>query len=315
MPLEIKVVEENSSPTTFNPPKIYSISQLDCYISCPAKYKYRYIERIPSPTSASLEFGNSVHRGLEHNFHQKTFSWADLSANEVSDKFVESYEPSKDKINWDEENRDKTDKDKISFVSERDKGVALLRTYMNDGYTKTIIPSRVEHKFEVPVPGVSKPLQGYIDLVDNKLLLIDFKTASKSPTEAKLGPYHRQLCGYSYALLKLKQMRHDLSEVEINALNKMPFFKARLDFLIKTKTPKIVIVDTFKIGLEEIKRFVSMLQEMDKSINANLFPRNSTSYLCNKKYCNYWDKCHNDQIENIDLEVDKSGRLFRKPKS
>jgi putative RecB family exonuclease len=42
-----------------------SPSRLNCWLSCPLKFKIRYIDRIRTPTTPALFLGKQVHRGLE----------------------------------------------------------------------------------------------------------------------------------------------------------------------------------------------------------------------------------------------------------
>ena len=51
----------------YNP---YSVSKLASYSSCPAKFKFNYIDKIKidAPTNLALQKGSFIHAVLEHNF-------------------------------------------------------------------------------------------------------------------------------------------------------------------------------------------------------------------------------------------------------
>lgn len=52
-------------------PRILSASQLSCYLMCPRKYAFRYVERVEAEhRSAALCFGSAVHSALEW-FHDE----------------------------------------------------------------------------------------------------------------------------------------------------------------------------------------------------------------------------------------------------
>src|SRR6266508_319204 len=47
-----------------------SYSSINTYETCPAKFRYKYQERLPTTTSPALAFGDSLHRAL-HRFHDR----------------------------------------------------------------------------------------------------------------------------------------------------------------------------------------------------------------------------------------------------
>ena len=48
-----------------HPVRHLSASSVGCYLGCPAKWRYRYIERLPEAPSEALERGTMVHQALE----------------------------------------------------------------------------------------------------------------------------------------------------------------------------------------------------------------------------------------------------------
>ena len=54
------------------PPFSWSYSKLSLYESCPRKYKFRYIDNIPSPKHPAAERGTNIHQGVEDYLHHKT---------------------------------------------------------------------------------------------------------------------------------------------------------------------------------------------------------------------------------------------------
>jgi len=42
-----------------------SPSRLNCWLSCPRKFAFRYLEGIKTPTTTSLFLGSAVHAGLK----------------------------------------------------------------------------------------------------------------------------------------------------------------------------------------------------------------------------------------------------------
>ena len=42
-----------------------SFTQIRTFLTCPLQYKYRYVLKIPVPTSAAASFGSSIHLTLQ----------------------------------------------------------------------------------------------------------------------------------------------------------------------------------------------------------------------------------------------------------
>lgn len=269
--------------------RVYSSSQLDTFLSCPRKYKYKYVDRIKTEsTSPALLFGRCIHAGMEGNFSQKVYSREDLPKKKVVDIFAEGMELEKDSVDW----------GNSSASQEIDCGAALIKLYMEE-YSKPIIPMKVEHKFLVPVPGMDAKLVGIIDLLETDFTLLDFKTSSKSPSPSSIARYKRQLAAYTFGLLKLKET-NEFTERQLQKIKALSRIPSRLDFLIKTKKPQIKIEKDISINLYDIKHFIGLIKTMDNSIESNIFPKNVEHYLCSPKYCDYWELCKKSD-EEIDI--------------
>jgi len=51
------------------PPFTWSYSKLSLYEQCPAKYKYRYLDKITTPKGAAASRGTMIHEGVENYLH------------------------------------------------------------------------------------------------------------------------------------------------------------------------------------------------------------------------------------------------------
>jgi len=104
---QTKIISKNNKstdlkkPTTSNQPinikkPIFSYSQLSTYEFCPKKYQYSFQYRIPTPPSAALSFGSTLHNTL-HQFYKiinnkQTSIFPDTS-NQISlEKLLDIYE-------------------------------------------------------------------------------------------------------------------------------------------------------------------------------------------------------------------------------
>ena len=67
-----------------------SPSRLNCWLSCPLKWKLRYIEGIRTPTTPSLFTGKAVHAGLECYYRHRQLG-VTLEADDVARRMLESW--------------------------------------------------------------------------------------------------------------------------------------------------------------------------------------------------------------------------------
>ena len=292
------MAKKNEKP---KPPSYFSSSQVDEYLRCPRRYEYKYIKRIKAPYSLAATFGIATHRALESNFSQKIISREDMKIRKVKEVFVFNMEEAKDRIQW---------KDEGTTLGEQlDVGSNLLDTYFPT-HSKRVIPIKVEHEFKVNINGISKPFVGILDLMDTDFRIIDFKTANKTPSGPLLEKYYRQLASYAFGTIMIKDDPNHFTARERKKINSMRSIPTRLEFLIKTKVPKVVMHDDFIVDLRSMKRFKSILLQVDKSIQAGVFPPNLDSFMCTPKYCPYWDICHVD----LDDELDKAAKAAKRGK-
>lgn len=142
-------------------------THIESFRRCPLQYKYRYVIKIPVPTSAALGFGDIIHKTMQE-FYQQVIAGNPMTR----EKLLALYE-----AQW----RSKGFMSK-SYEDEMKKhGEELLTEYFGKGYdpkTKTIA---VEQAFKIKItPEVS--LGGRIDRVDRrddgKLEIIDYKTGA-----------------------------------------------------------------------------------------------------------------------------------------
>lgn len=65
-----------------------SASKLDCYLTCPLKYRFRYIDLIErDEVAAALAFGSAVHGTIKH-VYKKLMSGQRLTIEEAEASFI-----------------------------------------------------------------------------------------------------------------------------------------------------------------------------------------------------------------------------------
>lgn len=200
-----------------------SPTRLNTWLSCPLKFKLRYVDGVKEPTSPSLFLGKRVHDGLEF-FYRHLQDGLLLSVADVSRHVVTA---------WDEAVGDED----IHFDSVdeatalRQQCIDLVSVYLDARDVNEGVPIAVETPLEcrlVDLDTGSKlgiRLLGFVDLVlqtQDGYVIVDFKTAARSSAPMAI-THEIQLSSYAYAFRQLFQSREH--ELQIRSL-------------IKTKKPK-----------------------------------------------------------------------------
>jgi DNA helicase-2/ATP-dependent DNA helicase PcrA len=140
-----------------------SYSQLDTFMTCPLQYRYRYILRIPVPTSAALSFGDTMHKVMHAFYALKHPTKQDLL------KLLDD--------NWSRIGYgDKKYEEKM-----KRRGKELLEGFFDKGYDPDVIPTALEEPFKLKITP-TLTLGGKIDridtLKDGTTEIIDYKTGT-----------------------------------------------------------------------------------------------------------------------------------------
>ena len=68
-----------------------SPSQVSTYMTCPAKWYFRYLIGLSEPTTGALALGKAFHGTLAVNFRQKLSTGCDMEAEELRGVFAEEW--------------------------------------------------------------------------------------------------------------------------------------------------------------------------------------------------------------------------------
>ena len=153
-------------------------------------------------------------------------------------------------------------------------GKSLLKFFYEDTNGAQLIS--VEHPFEVPLINpdsqekLDLPLVGRIDLIEKGPVIVDFKTSAKRP-DIKTVDSNLQITAYCYAYHFKTGRLPDL----------------RMDYLVKTKTPKMEKINTSR-NPNDFKKLFNLAREVLKGIKSNVFFANP-SWRCGD--CEYRQQC------------------------
>jgi len=243
-----------------------SYSQIECFQTCPLHYKLRYLIKIPTPESAALSFGSSMH-GAMQDFYHKVASSAYTKIKQ-GEKALESLIIKCLDENWIREGY----QTKSHELETKDTGYRYLKEYLEVGFNKHQIPISLEQSFLVNLPKREgeRPLKigGKIDridqLADNMIEIIDYKTG-RVPDEKQVDK-NMQMTFYALAAHYLKEPPLGKKPEEI----KLSLYY--LDGQKKMSTTRSM--DQLNDCIEEIYKVRRAIEESDFKCSNHMFCEN-----------------------------------------
>jgi DNA helicase-2/ATP-dependent DNA helicase PcrA len=152
----------------------FSFSQLDTYQSCPLKYKYQYVLKIPTLPSAAASFGQTIHQTL-----QKFYRLYRLNQNPSLKLMIELYQDSWIPLGYTSKGYERKMKKE---------GEKILEEFYKKYHSKNLRILDLEKWFKIKI-GNNIFISGFIDRVDlldkDRLEIIDYKTG-KQPERKEL---------------------------------------------------------------------------------------------------------------------------------
>ncbi len=232
-----------------------SPSRLNCWISCPLKFKIRYIDRIRTPTTPALFLGKQVHRGLEVHYRHRQLGIT-LEVSDVAARMADGWDAAVAE-------EDMTFTSTNEELALKKQAVDLVAAYMAKVSADEPRPLAVEVTMEAPLvdPVTGEdfgiPLLGITDLVinDDGPVIVDFKTASKSSRPSEIS-HEIQLTSYAYLFRKLTGEQE--AGLEIRSL-------------IKTKQPKVEFHRYGRRSEAQFRRLFAVIREYLDALDSGRF--------------------------------------------
>ncbi|MGD2087496.1 MAG: PD-(D/E)XK nuclease family protein [Candidatus Aminicenantes bacterium] len=164
-----------------------SYSQIRLYQTCPRKYYYTYIKKIPVPITDKVFLGVVFHSTIEYYFKEK-INGVDLSQDSLVERFSETFarQRQQQEVNW-ESPPEETLK----------RGRAFVKYFLRQ-VAPSINPLMVEKELIADLSGIDVPLKGVIDLVETDFSITDFKTTTARWSKAKIKGSYLQVVIYRY---------------------------------------------------------------------------------------------------------------------
>jgi DNA helicase-2/ATP-dependent DNA helicase PcrA len=241
-----------------------SYSQIQTFQICPLHYKLAYILKIPTPPSAPLSFGTTMHEVMNDIYKTP------LKRKPRKDTLYKILE-----TNWVSLGYKNKKHEREMF----EQGKKYLANYIDTQFDPKVKPYLLEKPFVVPIEGNKNEkmkVGGKIDRVDilpdKTVEIIDYKTSEKVPSQKEIDK-DKQLTFYALAATTIKE---DIFPVNPDNL-KLSLYYFKENVKISTQRTR-----------EDLKRTVDEIFKVKKQIEESDF-RCSKHILCNscefKTFC------------------------------
>jgi DNA helicase-2/ATP-dependent DNA helicase PcrA len=182
---------EGMAPLPEDKAVLLSHYQVDDYLTCPLKYKYVHILRVPILEHHTVVYGKSLHKAIEY-YHERKIQNLPASL----DDLVRVFEGS-----WKSVGFLSRDHEEQRFSA----GKAALRAFFESEEASGVVPQRVEERFSFMLE--NNKIEGRWDRVDDrdgKIVIVDFKSSEVYQQDAadKRAEDSLQLAIYAMAYLK-----------------------------------------------------------------------------------------------------------------
>lgn len=201
-----------------DPLEYVSVSRLRSFLTCRLRFHFEKVMAIPKPVSPALHFGRAIHAALQQ-FNKARWRGGDTSETALIAAFAEAFTALEGTVEW-------SDADESQELHA--KAESLLRAFLAANvHSSDEKPMGVEVAVEAHHPDLALPLFGVLDLVQASRRVVDYKTTGHTPDLA-LESWLHEVQTTAYALL-------------VEHATELPGMGTDLVFLVKTKTPKVIV--------------------------------------------------------------------------
>lgn len=249
-----------------------SPSMLKLWLSCGAKFVFKYLELVPSLFPVPILIGLAAHKAAQKNHEQKITTMIDMPEDEITDIAADSFSSNIKETGVFLTKDEKFMKNTI-LGDGKDRTVKAARIY-SAKVAHTIRPKTAETYLKSDL-GFGLPLVAKPDVIDLDDLIIDLKVGRKQNqdwADTDLQPT------FLTALWKDKAN-----------LDSFPKFKYHT--IVNNKSPYWEDFNTIR-DEKDIKVLSNLIRTFLKSLKAGVFkPATPGIFPCTPKYCNFWYIC------------------------
>jgi putative RecB family exonuclease len=156
----------------------------------------------------------------------------------------------------------------------RQDGLRVIAAYLDSPEAMQEKPRAVEVMLKEEIPGLSVPLTGAMDLVEGNFTPVDFKSAAAKPDPANAA-FDHEIQLVSYQLL-----------LEATTGETPPSLD--LVFLVKTKTPQVIRVQSPPADAHHKQRVTALLETAVEGIASQRFHPQPAMHC---SWCSYRSEC------------------------
>jgi RecB family exonuclease len=240
------------------PGEVLSPSQASTYLSCSARWRFKYLIGLPDPAGGGAVRGKAVHAAVEYYMRAKLAGVVLDTPAVLADWDVM----------WDEASEGAEFAAHEDVESLKASGAVLATKYLEKA-APHIAPAAVEVPLSGRINGVA--VRGIADIITTDGTIIDLKTASRKPSGVS-GDHAFQLATY----------------VELYPASNG---QARIDSLVSTRDPQLVQIGHAPgpEGHYLVERMYPMIVD---AIEGGLFLPNRASMFCSR--CPYTRECERE---------------------
>lgn len=248
-----------------DPLEYVSASRLKSFLTCRLRFYFEKVLALPKPVSPSLHFGRAVHAALQA-YNKARWRGGDSSEPTVIAAFSTAFAQADSPVQWAE------DDDAAAWHA---KGEALLRAFLSAGvHPASDIPAGVEVSVHAELPDLALPLFGVLDLVSATHRVTDYKTCASTP-DPGLEAWLHELQLTAYGLL-------------VEHATEAPSTGCDLVFLVKTKTPKVIVHGVPPPDPVQRQRFTRLVEVYATGVaNESYYPQPGAHCA----WCAYREEC------------------------
>jgi len=249
-----------------------SPTQLNTFLQCGHKWRYRYIQKLRLPASDRVVFGRIYDAALQRFYASMIAGEPDTERSadvmfEMARLSLEQMENTEG-IRWEETNKDE-------MLREVMDAIMLWREQI--GQTIKPLEAAKEIEWLLPVKNPIVKIHGVIDLITQDNVIVDDKAASrKASPESSL-----QMAAYTDWFL---QHTGRLPEAVV------------FHTLVRRKSGPTIEITSYKPDETYCSRFRERALQVCKMLEAQIYilPELS-SWVCSEKYCDYYNICEHSK--------------------
>jgi RecB family exonuclease len=239
--------------------ELLSPSQVSTYMTCPAKWYFRYLIGLSEPTTGAQVLGKAFSR----NTGSELPSEAAHGPRDGSERTTRSLLQEWSSVIAAAACRDDEDADAATRQ-------VLVTAYLTET-APPVRPRAIEQTVQGEIAGVR--VRRIVDLLDTEGRVLDFKTASRRPNGVAA--------------------EHSLQLTTYAMITPGAGGLCRLDTVTKSKTVQMV-QQSYQVGAED-RRFAETLCPMvQESIRDGIYPPHRSSPMSSRRYCGYWRECERE---------------------